>query len=100
MSMKGTVIVVGASGMGTSHLIEQILRSVAMTMDDLIIVDGLEEVTGRQLQEMMLERPEPKVMKLERLHIPDMMPEYVYTKEDLANAHPFSKFMKKGFKRR
>ena len=96
-----TVLIVGAAGYGQSRLIEHILAEVGMTMHEPIMV-GDEVMTGEELQvrinqQEMLHAPEP--MEIRMLDVPEM-PEYQYTRKDLENAHPFSKFMSKGFKRR
>ena len=91
-----TALIVGAAGYGQSRLIEHILAEVGMTMHEPIMV-GDEVMTGEELQEKMRPQLEREVMEIKRYEVPEM---YYPTKKEIENAHPFSKFMGKGFKRR
>lgn len=89
--MDKKIAIVGVSGVGTSHLIEHILSGVGMTMDEPIILNDT-LTNGHEIQEKMLApEPEPMVMKIERLEMPE--PEYIPTKKEVEEYHPFAKFM-------
>ena len=89
--MDNKVIVVGTPGVGTSHLIEHILSEVGMTMDEPIILNDT-LTNGHELQEKLLApKPEPKIMKIERMHTREL--EYIPTKKEVEEYHPFAKFM-------
>jgi len=97
--MRNQVLIVGAPGIGRSlsaaNEIEELLRYVGMTMEEPIMIGG-ELTNGHDIQEKILgvkERPEPMKLEITRMEMPEL--EYIPTKKEVEEYHPFSKFMGK-----